>query len=80
MAQNLQKHPLTAPTVSQTPNGLAVEVKPMVSLLAGMSGRHHDRLEEHAGLLHAHGEKLGQIESMLHRLHEIINRKVGNGR
>lgn len=76
MAQNLEKHPLTAQTVQHTPAGLKVEIPSMVSLLSGMAGRHHDRLDEHEGLLHAHGEKLGQIESMLHKLHAIINRKV----
>jgi hypothetical protein len=65
LAQNLQKHPLTAQTVTPTHEGLKVEIGPMVSLLAGVAGRHHERLEQH--------------EHALRKLHEIITRRLGRG-
>ena len=77
MAQNLEKHPLTAQTVTHTPEGLKVEIGPMVSLLSGVAGRHHERLEGHEGLLHAVKATMDKHEQMIHRLHEIITRRLG---
>lgn len=77
MAQNLEKHPLTAQTVTHTPEGLKVEIGPMVSLLSGVAGRHHERLEGHEGLLHAAKATMDKHEQMIHRLHEIITRRLG---
>ena len=79
LAQNLQKHPLTAQTVKPTSEGLKVEIGPMVSLLSGVAGRHHERLEGHEGLLHAAKATMDKHEQMIHRLHEIITRRLGKG-
>jgi hypothetical protein len=90
IAQNLLKHPLTSQAVLKTPKGLAIDQKPMLSLLAATSGRAHDRLNVHEmdighikGLLsatnaHLHHmkQKVDQQEVMLNKLHQIISRKV----
>ena len=77
MAQNLEKHPLTAQTVTHTPEGLKVEIGPMVSLLSGVAGRHHERLDHHEGLIHALHGALTTHAHALAKLHDIINRRLG---
>ena len=77
LAQNLQKHPLTAQTVKPTSEGLKVEIGPMVSLLSGVAGRHHERLDHHEGLIHALHGALTTHARALAKLHDIINRRLG---
>ena len=77
LAQNLQKHPLTAQTVTHTPDGLKVEIGPMVSLLSGVAGRHNERLDHHEGLIHSLRGVLKDHEHALNKLHEIIGRRLG---
>lgn len=62
--------------VNNGPNGKSLEIAPLVSALTAGVGRLHDRLDAHeGGLVHAH-QKIDHLAAAMHKLHEIINRKV----
>jgi len=72
MAQNLERHPLGAQIVEDTPQGKRLEAPALMSALAAMAGRHHDRLNDHEeaiaqhdGLHGEHMQRLDAIERAL---------------
>jgi hypothetical protein len=76
-AQDLQAHPLGAQIVKDTPEGKKLEGGPLMSALAAMAGRHHDRLNDHEEVLGHHSALHQETESRLKAMEQVIAKMKG---
>jgi hypothetical protein len=72
MAQSLEQHPLAAQIVEDTPDGKRLEGPALMSALAAMAGRQHDRLNDHEQVLghfgSLHEESMRRLQALEHAL------------
>jgi hypothetical protein len=72
MAQALEQHPLSKQIVEDTPDGKRLEGPVLMSALAAMAGRQHDRLNDHEQVIGHHGalheESMRRLEALEHAL------------
>ena len=78
MANELEKHPLGAQIVRDTPEGKKLEGPPLMSALAAMAGRHHDRLNDHEEVLGHHDALHEETQRRLQAMEEAIQHMRGN--
>jgi hypothetical protein len=77
MAQSLEEHPLGAQIVKDTPEGKKLEGAPLMSALAAMAGRHHDRLNDHEEVLGQHSALHEETQNRLKAMEQVIAKMKG---